>query len=64
MKKPNDDLRRYAKDNNVLLWQLADSLQIADTTLSKELRHELAPKRKEEMYAQIREIASANKTDN
>ena len=58
MKKPNDDLRLYAKQHGVKLWQLAEALQMADTTLSRELRHQVPKERKEEMYEQIRKLSA------
>ena len=58
MLRVNEDVRNFAKSNKVLLWQVADALSIADTTLSKELRHELPPERKEEIYEAVRQIAS------
>ena len=60
--RPNDDIRAYAKQNKVLLWQIADALSIADTTFSKELRREVSPERREEIYEAIRKIAAAGRT--
>ena len=56
--KINDDVRTFAKHNGVLLWQVAEALHIADTTFSKELRHELPPDRKEKIYEAIKTIAA------
>jgi hypothetical protein len=39
-----------------MLWQIADKLQIADTTLSKRLRRELPEDTKQEMLEAIKQI--------
>lgn len=52
----NQEIRRLCRDNHVMLWQIADKLQIADTTLSKRLRRELPEDTKQEMLEAIKQI--------
>lgn len=37
----NIKIRRYAAENAVFLWQIADALGITDGNFSRRLRHEL-----------------------
>ena len=39
----NEALRRFAAGNGVKLWQVAEALGIADTSLSRKMRKELPP---------------------
>lgn len=54
----NIGIRQAAKDANVRLWQIAERLNIADTTFSRKLRHELTPDDKSKVYAIIAQIAA------
>lgn len=54
----NTEFRQYAKRRGVLLWEVADALGIADTTLSKLLRHELPEAEKEKYKAAVDQIAA------
>ena len=54
----NIGIRQAAKDANVRLWQIAEGLNIADTTFSRKLRHELTPDDKSKVYAIIAQIAA------
>lgn len=40
MKKPNEELRLYAKGHGVSLWQVAKFLKMSDQTLYRNLRVE------------------------
>lgn len=55
----NADIKTYAKKCGVYLYELADGLGIADTTLSKWLRKEFDESRKNECMKKIDEIAEA-----
>ena len=57
-RRPNDDVREYAKKHDVRLWQVAESLGISDSMLSKRLRHDLSAEDKEEIYEAIRTISA------
>ncbi len=37
----NEDIKAYAKQAGVRLWEIAERLNITDVTLSKKLRYEL-----------------------
>lgn len=42
----NEDLRSAAKAKGVRIWQLAENLNISETTMAKLLRHELPNEKK------------------
>lgn len=46
----NQDIRRAAAGAGVKLWQVADSLRIADCSLSRKLRRELPQAEKEKIF--------------
>jgi len=45
----NKDIRDYAKSRGVLLWQIAESLGITDSSFSRKLRHEFPPDEKQKI---------------
>lgn len=53
----NEALRRFAAGNGVKLWQVAEALGIADTSLSRKMRKELPPDEKERIVRIIRELS-------
>lgn len=53
----NEALRRFAAGNGVKLWQAAEALGIADTSLSRKMRKELPPDEKERIVRIIRELS-------
>ena len=53
----NVDVRRIAKEKNVPLWKIADSLGICDMTLTRRLRRELQQADKERIFAIIDKIS-------
>ena len=56
----NQEIRRYAKENKVRLYELADALYISEPTMSRKLRRELPQDEKDRIFKIIDEIA-ANK---
>ena len=54
----NKDLKEYAKNHNVRLWQIANKLGINDGNFSRKLRVELAENEKEKIYKIIDELAT------
>ena len=54
----NKDIRAYAKQHNVKLWEIAARLGMYDTTLSKKLRFELPEEMKNKIRVTVDEIAS------
>lgn len=53
----NADIKEKAIASNVRLWQIADALGIADTTLSKKLRKELSKIEKDRIFAIIENLS-------
>lgn len=54
----NLDVRQTAKRSGVKLWQIADSLGIADSNFSKKLRYELPKEEKSKVFAVIAQLAA------
>ena len=53
----NCDIREAAATSHVYLWQVADSLGIADSSFSRKLRKELPRAEKEKIFRIIEELA-------
>lgn len=53
----NQDIRRAAAGAGIKLWQVADTLGIADGSLSCKLRHELPVEEKKKIFSIIQELA-------
>lgn len=54
----NLDIRNYAKDKKVNLWEISESLGYShETAFSRVLRHELAEDKKKEIYKIIDELS-------
>lgn len=54
----NTDIKNYAKQKNVKLWQIASKLGITDGNFSRKLRFELSDEKKVEIYKIIDELAT------
>lgn len=54
----NADVKNYAKEKNVKLWQIASKLGINDGNFSRKLRVELSDEKKAEIKAIIDELAT------
>ena len=57
----NKDIKVKARKSGVLIWEIADRLGIADTTMSRRLRYELSDKEKELIVSAIDEISLSKK---
>lgn len=55
--KPNQDVRNYAKDHAVMLWEIADYLQISEPTMTRRMRREFSESERESCYQAIENIA-------
>ncbi len=53
----NDEVKAYAKQAGVRLWEVAERLHITDVTLSKKLRYELDPEYKSRIIKLVDKIA-------
>jgi len=51
----NQDIRRYAKENGVKLWQIAKVKRISEPTMTRLLRQELSDENKAE-FRQIIDV--------
>lgn len=54
----NLKIRRYAEENKVCLWQIADKLGMMDFNFSRKLRKELSEDETERILSIIDEIAN------
>ena len=52
----NIDIRSAASSSGVKLWQIADALHLADSSLSRKLRHELPDEEKRKILAIIDQL--------
>ena len=52
----NKDIRIYAMEHGVRLWEIAKQMGISPETLSRRLRRELSTEEKERMMQAIREV--------
>lgn len=55
--KSNNDIRQYAKSKGVLLWEIAEKLNIYDGNFSRKLRKELPDNEKTKIICIIDNIA-------
>ena len=53
----NKDIRAAIADAGLRMWQVAEALNIADTTFCRKLRRELSDEDKARVYAAIAELA-------
>lgn len=54
----NNDIRVYANQKGVYLWQVAYRLGVVDTTFSRKLRRELPEDQKQKTFKIIDELAA------
>lgn len=60
----NKDIKTKAKKKGVLIWEIADRLGIADTTMSRKLRKEIPDNEKQEIFKIIDELAAEKQASN
>ncbi len=60
MTNANKDIKLRAKIRGVYLWQIAERLGIADSSLSRKLRRELSREDKEKIFKIIDELKGEN----
>ena len=58
MEKANNDIRSYAKEHHVMLWQIAKEYGLSDGNFSRKLRFELPYSEKQRIRSIIDRIAS------
>ena len=54
----NADVRKYAKNKSVRLWEIADYLGKSEATVTRLFRHELSDEQKADFIKVIEEIAA------
>ncbi|MFG6319541.1 MAG: hypothetical protein K1W33_06810 [Clostridia bacterium] len=59
--KSNQDIRDYAANHKVLLWECAEKLGIADTTFSKKMRREFSAEEKQKVFSIIDAVSASRK---
>lgn len=57
MKKANTDIREKVASCGLRMWQLADALGMADTTLCRKMRKELSREEKNRIFTVIAELS-------
>lgn len=58
MSKKNLDIREYARNKKIPLWQIAEKLNLQDSNFSRLLRRELTEDKKVQIKAIIDELAT------
>ncbi len=59
----NDEVKAYAKQAGVRLWEVAERLHITDVSLSKKLRYELDPEYKSRIIKIVDQIAKEKQSE-
>lgn len=59
----NEDIRKYASDNGVKLWQIASELHMNDGNFSRKLRYELSEDSKKQIIDIIDKIKPNNESE-
>jgi DNA invertase Pin-like site-specific DNA recombinase len=57
-KRPNEDIREYAKIQGVYLWEIAEACGVSEATVYRKLRKELSPESKAQFYNLVDKISS------
>lgn len=60
----NKDVRAYAKEKGVKLWQIAKAMGISEPTMTRKLRAELPEQDKQTFRRIINELLAQNETTN
>lgn len=58
MAQANTDIRKYASNNHVMLWEIAEALGIADCNFSRKLRRELPNEEKARIISIVDDVAA------
>lgn len=59
----NEDIKKYAKEKNVKLWQIAMKLHLYDGNFSRKLRVEFSEEKKDEIKKIIDEISENKESE-
>lgn len=58
----NLELRKYASNKNVHLWQVGEHFGMNDTNFSKKMRHEFSPEDAQRFRQYVDQIAQGERT--
>lgn len=58
----NKDVRLYAKEHGVKLWQVAAAMGISEPTMTRRLRTELTEQAKQELLSTIDKLSKQKQT--
>lgn len=61
MSKANQDIRNYARECGVYLWEIAAQIGISEPTITRMLRCEVTADKREQLLHVIDEIAGTKK---
>lgn len=56
--RSNSDIREALRAARITQWQLAEELGVNEFVFSRQLRHELSPERKAEVFGAIERVAA------
>ncbi|MDE5583235.1 MAG: hypothetical protein K2J08_06000 [Ruminococcus sp.] len=59
----NKDIRAYAKEKSVFLWQVAKAMNISEATITRRLRMELPEQEKQKVFGIIDELSRKEVTE-
>lgn len=57
MEQANMDIRKFAKKKGIMLWQIATEIGVSESTMTRMLRREITPKKREEIIEIINRLA-------
>lgn len=59
----NQEIKNYAKEKNVFLWEIAEKFGVSDSNFSRRLRKEFSAHEKEKAIRYINEIAESRELE-
>lgn len=59
----NTKIKTYALQHGVKLWQIAEKLHISEATMTRMMRKELAPEKKQEIMQIIDQLSEGTRHD-
>ena len=59
-----DEIRKYIKDNGVLLWKVAEEYGVTDGNFSRRLRKRFSPREAQEIVMIVRRIKEREALEN
>lgn len=53
----NMEIKQYAKEKNIRMWEIAEYLKIHESVLSRKMRHELKEEEKQKIFIIINNLS-------